>query len=343
MRLAHFFQGSLRREEVTSAFLAMALEGVPTFRRYFFQLVLPDEGVALAERPWNVEVEKDYMDVRMDGGDTIVVIENKVNPGAKQQGQLLRYYKKERTEKPGAWIIAIYVAPRQMGVDEVDLVRESSEFRADGNDRAEHLSWEELAGYVPSAGDCYETLVGEGLNEIRSLIHDAEREKYPPEGDRGVIRNIVDRALTLLQERTTVTLSRWSGRVIEEILTAGTNVTMWLDAVFDAEDEPPFRTINTRDNSGQICITIRSQFKLAGKVKKTSDLAGWWGTKMDTKVIEVPGIGPHRLREDGWFAHQGPVSGTQEWISLELAKTGEALLRALSDHLSSAGFELAGS
>jgi hypothetical protein len=43
LRIAHFFQGTLHKEEAASAFLAMAIEGVPMFRRHFFEIILPDE------------------------------------------------------------------------------------------------------------------------------------------------------------------------------------------------------------------------------------------------------------------------------------------------------------
>ena len=44
IRLNYFFEGMLKREESASAFLAMALEGVPSFRRHFFAaLPIPSE------------------------------------------------------------------------------------------------------------------------------------------------------------------------------------------------------------------------------------------------------------------------------------------------------------
>jgi hypothetical protein len=66
---------------------------------------------------------------------------------------------------------------------------------------------------------------------------------------------------------------------------------MWLHAAFDVYDEPPFNPINLRDENGMIEITIRSQFKLAGKLKKSSDLSCWWKTNMLSSHFSVPGVG----------------------------------------------------
>jgi len=213
MRLTHFFQGSLRREEVTSAFLAMALESFPKFRRYFFQCVLPDEDVSLSERRWNIIVEQDYVDVRMEADDTIVLIENKVNSGARQHGQLLRYYLGVRQKNPTARIIGVYLAPGQVGKDEVASVKDTPQFQNCANDCAQHLSWEKLAEYPSDVDDFCDALVRSGLDEVKQIIDQAKVERYPSAGDRGIIRSIVDRAFNLLTERLTVNLRRveWEG------------------------------------------------------------------------------------------------------------------------------------
>jgi hypothetical protein len=66
LRLTHFFEGTLHKEEVSSTFLAMVLEGVPRFRSHFFRLVVPDEEISLDKRQWRVTVEQERVDVRMD-------------------------------------------------------------------------------------------------------------------------------------------------------------------------------------------------------------------------------------------------------------------------------------
>jgi hypothetical protein len=257
MKLTHFFKGNLRREESTSAFLAMALEGVPKFRRHFFEKILPNEAASLSERVWDVSVEKDWVDVRMNADGLIVIIENKVNSGAKRQEQLLEYYTKARQAAASSRIIAVYLAPGQIGLDEVARVRRSEHFR--DNDRAEHLPWERLTAYPPDHGDIRDALVRSGLDAVEEIIEEARRGVYISEGDRGLIRDMVNRAREqlageLVKKEISVSLQRWSGKDFEQILTVGTNISIWIDAVFEVEEEPPFSPINLRNQAGQMGI-----------------------------------------------------------------------------------------
>jgi hypothetical protein len=100
LKIDHFFQGKLGKEGVASAFLAMALDGVPGFRRHFVKLIAPKEFVSLNRKKWEVLVECRHIDVRMGAGKTVILIENKINAGAKQKSQLLRYDKQEKRHNP---------------------------------------------------------------------------------------------------------------------------------------------------------------------------------------------------------------------------------------------------
>jgi hypothetical protein len=51
MDFRFFFEGKLSREEAASAFLAMALEASPTFRRHFLDAVAGEDSDGLA-RNW---------------------------------------------------------------------------------------------------------------------------------------------------------------------------------------------------------------------------------------------------------------------------------------------------
>lgn len=340
MRIAHFFEGSLGREEVASALLAMALDSIPRFRRHFFQLVVPGEYASLSQRQWSIKVEVRQVDVRMESGDIIVLIENKVNAGAKQDNQLLRYYLQEKKHNPRARVILVYLAPGQIGKSEIVRVINSCEFQACMDDHVHHLSWETLAKYSPRAGDIRDKILRSGLDEIQRIIADARVQKYICEGDREIIQNIVKRAFSQLTEKTNVPLKPWSGRNFEQIFTAATNVTMWLDAAFEVEKEPPFTPIDLRDEHGLLRITIRSQLKLEGKVKKSSNLAKWWGQQIKAKFMEIPGVGIHQLQENGWLVHSKTISGSEESIEKAFVDTGAAVLGELSEKLSSVGFEL---
>ena len=340
MKLKHFFEGSLGREEVASAFLAMALEGVPRFRSHFFQLVVPEEYTSLSRKEWSVKVEVRQVDVRMETDDTIVLIENKVNAGAKQDKQLLRYYLREKKHSPKARILLVYLAPGLIGKSEIERVTNSNEFQDCQDDLVHHLSWEILANYSANAGDIFDEIVQNGLNEVQSIITQARVQKYICEGDREIIRNIVRRSCSQLMEQTKVRLKPWSGRDFEQIFTADTNVTMWLDAAFEVEKEPPFAPINMRDENGLLQITIRSQLKLEGKVKKASNLAKWWRQKIQSKFMDILGVGTHQLKEGGWLVYNQTISGSEESIEKAFLDTGVGVIQALSQKLHSAGFDL---
>jgi hypothetical protein len=340
MRLAHFFEGKLGREEVSSAFLAMALDSVPRFREHFFKLVAPDEYDSLSRRLWSVKVEKRQIDVHMETDDTIVLIENKVAAASKQTNQLLRYYLEEMKHNPKARIILVYLAPRQVGKSEIVRVADSSEFQTRTADIVQHLSWENLSEYVPQKGDIYDGMMRNWLDEVLRIINEKSGGKYSREGDREVIRNIVKEALIKLRKDTGLNLKPWSGES-ETIYTAGTNITIYIAALLELEKEPPFRIQNTRDEFGSLVITIQSKFKMAGKIRKSSDIAKWWGQQIESKIMEIPGIGTHYLQEDrldGVLLYNQIISGDEKVIEKALVDTGAAVIEALSEKLSSAGF-----
>lgn len=344
MKLTHFFKGNLRREESTSAFLAMALEGVPKFRRHFFEKILPNEAASLSERIWDVSVEKDWVDVRMNTDGLIVIIENKVNSGAKRQEQLLEYYNKARQADDSSKIIAVYLAPGQTGLDEVVRVRDSAQFRS--NDSAEHLSWEKLIAYSSDPADIRDDLVQSGLNSVKEIIEEARRGIYIAEGDRGTIRDMVNHARDLVAQElakkgVTLSLQRWSGKDFEQILTVRTNISLWLDAVFEVEEEPPFSPLNLHNQAGGMEIWVRSQFRLAEKIRKTNPLlAHWWTQNMGSEGYNVSGVGWHTQDEKGWFIYKREIHGTEESISESLAGTAVAIIDGLSNLLFRGGFKL---
>jgi hypothetical protein len=87
---------------------------------------------------------------------------------------------------------------------------------------------------------------------------------------------------------------------------------------------------------GTISITIRSQLKLAGRVKKNSSLAKWWEQFLRTGEFEVPQIGSHVLEEN----YSRPVKGTEEEIINTFVEIGQKVLDALSNQLAAGGFGL---
>jgi hypothetical protein len=340
LRIDHFFQGKLSKEEVASAFLAMALEGVPGFRRHFLNLIAPKEFVSLNRKKWEVRVEVRHVDVRMDAGEIVILIENKITAGAKQKNQLLRYYKQEKRHNPDARIIMVFLAPGSIGKGEVTLVENSQEFNARTEDLAHHLSWEDLAQYTKKEDDILDEFIYAGLKEICRLIDEARLEKYSCAGDRKIIRDIVKRALNSIAEKTGVKLGHWAGRENEQIYTNNTNVTMWLDTAFKSEESPPYAPINLCNEQGLMQISIRSQFKIEGKVKLNSNLGRFWRQQVKSGFMKIPGVGIHQLQENKWFVHTQPITGSEADIEKAIVITGIAVLDTLSRKLSSAGFNL---
>ena len=339
LKINHFFQGKLSKEEVASAFLAMALEGPPSFRNHFFDLIAPEDCESLKNKNWDIQVEVRNIDVRMDAGDTVILIENKINAGAKQKSQLLRYHKQERRHNPHANIISVYLAPGSIGKGEVALVHDSPEFQGKLGDFAYHLSWETLSQYAKRDGEIIEEIISAGLEEICRIIEEARVEKYSDIGDRNIIRNIVKRAMNSISEHTGVQLCHWPGRENEQIYTNKTNITLWLDTEFKAEEEPPFAPINLFKN-GLNEVNIKSQFKLEGKVKKNSDLGMWWRQFIESGFMNIPGVGTCNLVNDKWFVFSQSISGNEQDIEKAIVNLGTQVLKTLSQELSVAGFNL---
>lgn len=163
MHLTHFFQGSLGREEVASAFLAMALEGCHRFRDYFLSLVAsPELADSLKQRKWRLSVEANSVDVRMESDDIVILIENKISSAPKKKGQLLRYYTAERARPPDRTIVCLYLAPGEVGQDEVLRVKSSPHFRS-SRDYAQQVSWDAVSNYETAPDDVVDGLIQRGL------------------------------------------------------------------------------------------------------------------------------------------------------------------------------------
>jgi hypothetical protein len=276
----------------------------------------------------------------MDAGDTVILIENKINAGAKQKSQLLRYYKQERRHNPHANIILVFLAPGSIGKGEVTLVHDSLEFQSKMGDFVYHLSWETLAQYSKEKNGVIDEIISTGIEEICRVIEEARVEKYSDIGDRNIIRNIVKRALQSISEQTGVQLSHWPGRENEQIYTNKTNITLWLDTEFKAEEEPPFAPINLFNKNGLIEVNIKSQFKIEGKVKKNSDLGMWWRQFIESGFMNVPGVGICKLVNDKWFVFSQSISGNEQDIEKAIVNLGTQVLKTLSQELSVAGFNL---
>jgi len=326
MRLRHFFENMVRREETASAFLATLLDYDRAFRLAFLRLVLDDPALEDTDS-WTAAVEEARVDVTLESSTTLVLIEDKISSGAKQQEQLLRYYRGAVEAKPQKRIVAVYLAPGGMGIGEVDAVRSSAVFAQRQGDVARHLAWGEVAQLVNRLPEDERSwFARSGMDEIERAIAQARQEKYPALGDRGIVRDIADAAVTTLAGRCPyVRLGRWNARNVEVILTYGTPVTLWLHAAFEVDPEPPFAPVGLVREDG-IHLVVTSNFKLAGKVRRGSELDRRWKELVRIGVVEVPGVGRHDLLPNKWFAHSAPSVGSAAELQNVLVDTGERVL-----------------
>ena len=96
----------MAKEPVSSAFFATLLEQRADIRSALFDMLADCIGSELAEifktKQWSVEVERSGVDIRLDArdGTWVFLLENKVQSGSIQQGQLSRYYPRRSSMNP---------------------------------------------------------------------------------------------------------------------------------------------------------------------------------------------------------------------------------------------------
>ena len=258
-------------------------------------------------------VEEERVDVTLESPDTVVLIEDKISAGAKQQEQLLRYYGRAVEGKPDKRVVAVYLAGG-IGAGEVEAVRRSSAFARRQGDLATHVAWEEVARLINDLPENDRTwFARSGLEEIERAIAQARQEKYPPLGDRGLVRDIADTAMTDLA-------ARCPGVRLFRALGGGGG-----GGGGGGRGGRPFAPVGLVREDG-IHLSVVSKFKLAGKVHRGSELALWWFGLVRTGVVDVPGVGFHQLLPNKWFTHAAPVVGSADEVANALADTGQRVL-----------------
>jgi hypothetical protein len=331
MDLRHFFENMVRREETASAFLATLLDFDPAFRAAFLAEATGDQSFDTGG-PWRVSVEEAWVDVTLDSDAVRVLIEDKIAAGAKQKNQLLRYYLRAVEEVPEKRLVALYLAPHDMGRSEVERVTRDATFIKRGTDLASHISWSDVAQVI---GDLPESPNGwfarTGMREIERAIQQAARAKYPAIGDRAVVRNLVGRAYdALVESHPTIRFGRWSGGDIEEVSYGyGGPVTYWLDTVFAFDPAPPHLPIGVVQADG-VHVVIRSAFKLAAKSRSDPRLRSAWDSLRAEGHVDVPSVGVHALNPNGWFVYEAPVVGSADAVASEVARVGSAVVDFLA-------------
>jgi hypothetical protein len=333
--LNHFFDGTLRKEEVASAFLAMALEGLPSFRSHFFSFIEPLAS-ATASSTITVKVEEKRVDVRLEVEGAVVLIENKVSPGAMQIGQMLKYYEQELRDRPDRRVVCVFLAPREVGHREVERVRLSPSFRT--TDYALHLPWESLFGYHADGTDVLAQFVEGGLAQIRMVVEEGRLAgPYGREGERGRIRSVVDAAFRqLLHDCPSVGFHRWSGKNHEIIRSKGSVVTVYVQAYFTCEPGPPFAPRDTDVGGGRLALTIQSQLRLAGGIPRRSPAHEWWRTLLAQGTFDVSEVGRYDWDPvTARFCWEQRRIASDEEMAAEMARIARQIVTVLSDRLKS--------
>lgn len=342
LQLDHFFEGWLKKEEVASAFLAMALEGVPAFRHHFFAaLGLSDERLGqLHSESWKRPVvEKDRIDVRLESSTHVVLIENKVQAASKQQGQLLRYYKRERRGHERA-IVAVYLAPERVGISEVEAVVKAIPASGVGsNDVARHVSWKKVIRFEPSPSEPDEALIKTGLDAIAKAIENATKEVYPDEGERHALRQLFKRAKPLAAVRLKpVRVNHWPGKD-EHLETNKTSISVDVKTCLDSVSTS-HPTVTGVVENGRFQLPMMATLRKASKEKKNSPVGLWWQIILQRNRLRIPKVGMFKRDEAGDFRHQFTVRGDEAKAVKEITNVMVDAVQGIQRMLEKEGLSL---
>ena len=229
MHLDFFFGGKLSREESASAFLATLLDCREDFQKYFLTCLPEEVAKCIGGSKPSVEVEYENIDIRLDFEDTnwVVLIENKILPGAKRKGQLVSYYRHQIKNAPSKRFLMVYLAPGEgMGKAEVQEV----ESVAREQDQAKRVSWDALMKYVDTIPeeDEFKPLVSSGFDKIENIIEHAKEVVFPIEGDRKLIDDIINEARERLVQRfPAVMFGKWIYEKAHQVATQKGSITIY--------------------------------------------------------------------------------------------------------------------
>lgn len=343
--LKHFFDGQQSRENSASAFLATLLDFDPGFRQAFLAL-LPVDPPLDASQFQAVTVEDTLgstgggIDITMDLGSTLVVIENKVASSAKQDGQLVGYYRRAISQRGGQRIVAVYLAPTTgLGNSEIASVQGCDEFterhpRSGGDDAAMCLTWAELAETIDATSRDDDWFAMTGIRAVEGAIEKAARAR-PFDEQREEVQRIVDAARkSLATTFPDLHFRRWPSFGEEAIYTAKAPVTLWVTTMFEEEPAPSYRL---RDVviEGRVQVTIMTSFNLSSKGQKSPLLTDQWDALRQTGGADVPGLGRLTIGDGKKFVHRESFDGSAGELEAVLIERGQRGLEFLRGYFTS--------
>lgn len=337
MNLHLFFEGMQAREEVASAFFASLLEQQPEVRNELFDILADSDGVGenpaepFKVRSWRVRVEVDGVDVRLDtkdeGAAWVILIENKLQSGSMQVGQLRRYYASQIERDKEAHVVAVYLAPGNMGESEVLLLKPSLR----PGDFAVRVSWDtvtkRLQSLKPAEAGSAE-FIRSGIESINKVIEAAEKEKYPNVGEREKIHEVVCKTREGLQQKFPNMRidSPWRGKNSFTLVLSGTDITGWFEIAFEVEPNPPYRPLHLLEGY-QMCLEVNSMLKLSGAARRKKESNSRWQELLSRRVVDIPGVGTHELKESGWVVKKTKVVAPVDRMPSKLTDIGALLLQ----------------
>lgn len=316
MDVHFFFEGSGSREEASSAFLATLLEQDAAFRGAFLTRAARDFGISGSPVP-TVSVEHTLgagsIDVLLEYAAAVILVENKISPGAKRDGQLLEYYRGAIAKWPGRRLAAVFLAPSTaLGRSEIEDVRREIRRRRRGGptgDVAVAIGWSTVHTLVNRWCREDPAFARDGMRAVRGAIKAASARVY--------INWSGDAFLSAAREKPPAV-----GAVIGWVLD-------WLQRI-----DPQVVIGNGR--TGPLYITVRSAVDDRHKIGQVG-LDGWVNVSyaelrrvapfddpgflvaLIRRLNAIPGMKARRIEED-FFEHDG-----SSWIPPTILGQPEAM------------------
>jgi hypothetical protein len=180
MDIHFFFKNG--REEAASAYLATLLEQDASFRTGFTTLV-GSAGVPSPSGEPNVSVEHPlgagFIDVVVEYDKSVILVENKVNSGAKRDGQLAGYYTAAMDHWGSKRLVAVYLAPDvALGwseVAEVERLIADARRGGTGGDIAVAIDWSSVLTLTERVSATHASFARGGAVAILAAIEAAKR------------------------------------------------------------------------------------------------------------------------------------------------------------------------
>jgi hypothetical protein len=342
MNLHLFFEGSIPREPVSSAFLATLLEQRSDVRSVFFDVVSSCVGKDLAEvfkkKEWVVKVELNRVDIRLDATDEswVILLENKLQRGSMRKGQLAQYYHEQTTREPKPSILALYLAPgATAGESEVSAVRCSVSFRVRGRDFAARLSWNTIDAFLAqiTTADTDGRFIRSGMNSIMRVIEDAAKLKFPNVGGREEVYDIAYRFRQGLHRSMPRMHFGPPWPAIDNFVLSShkTNITLRFLICFDVSPSLPHVPVNLFDGEA-MCVTVKSMFRISAVARRTPLLNSRWHALASIGTVDLPRVGLFHLENNGWFVLKRRLKERPGTLVAKLTRMAEPLLRFVADY-----------